>query len=148
MKVEVATPEDAAEIARLGQLLHDESSYAAIPYRVEKVEALMRNLALGSGVVFIVRRGGEIVGGIAGAVAEHWFSDELHGFEFSFFLRPDARNGFTAIKLMNAFRLWCKARGAKSLRMGITTGIHEESTGQLYRMQGFKDAGTLFQLEV
>lgn len=148
MRVEVATPEDAAEIAALGQLLHDTSSYAGIPYRPAKVETLMRNLAAGAGVVFVVRQDGAIAGGIAGAVSEHWFSDELHGYEFSFFIRPEARNGFTAIKLVNAFSIWCRARGAKSVRMGITTGIHEASTGQLYRMLGFKDAGSLFQLEV
>lgn len=148
MRVEVATPEDAPEIAALGELLHVESSYARIPYVPSKVEALMRNLAGGAGVIFVVRQDGAIVGGIAGAVSEHWFSNELHGYEFSFFIKPEARNGFTAIKLVNAFSIWCRKRGAKSVRMGITTGIHESSTGQLYRMLGFKDAGSLFQLEV
>ncbi len=148
MKVEVATPYDAHEIAALGQLLHDTSSYAGIPYNLAKVAELMRSLATGGGVVFVVRRDGAIVGGIAGGVTAHWFSEELLGFEYSFFIRPDARNGFTAMKLINAFRIWCRARGAKSVRMGITTGIHEASTGQLYRLIGFKDAGSLFQLEV
>ena len=148
MKVEVATPEDAAEIAALGQLLHDTSSYAAIPYRPAKVEALMRNLASGAGAVFVVRKDGAIVGGIAGAVGEHWFSDELHGYEYSFFVREDARNAYTAIKLLNAFRIWCERMGAKSVRIGITTGIHPEKTAGLYRMLGYRDAGSLFQLEI
>lgn len=148
MKVEVAIPDDAPEIARLGQLLHEASSYAHIPYRMEKVEDLMRNLANGAGVVFVVRRGGEIVGGIAGAVTEHWFSDELHGFEFSFFLRPDARSGITAGRLLNAFTTWCGMRGAKQVRVGITTGINEERTGEFYRAIGFEPAGALFKMEV
>lgn len=147
MKVEVATPEDAAEIAALGQILHDTSSYAGIPYRPAKVEALMRNLASGAGAVFVVRKDGAIVGGIAGGVTEWWFSDERHGYEYSFFVREDARNAFTAVKLVTAFRIWCAKQGAKKVRLGITTGIHEESTGQFYRMLGFKDAGTLFSLE-
>jgi len=148
MQVEVATPEDAAEIAALGQILHDNSSYAPIPYLPAKVEALMRNLTGGAGVVFVVRRNGEIVGGIAGAVAEHWFSDEKQGFEYSFFIKPGSRNGFTAGKLLNAFTTWCKLQGAKSVHIGITTGINEERTGAFYRSEGFKDAGTLFKLEV
>lgn len=148
MRIEVATPDDAAEIAALGQLLHDTSSYAEIPYRTEKVEALMRSLAGGAGVVFVVREEGAIVGGIAGAVAEWWFSDELHGYEFSFFVKATSRNAFTATKLISAFRIWCTRQGAKKVRLGITTGIHEESTGQFYRLLGFKDAGSLFQLEV
>lgn len=148
MQVEVATPDDAPEIAALGQLLHDTSSYAGIPYSTAKVEALMRALAGGAGVVFVVRRNGQIVGGIAGGVTEWWFSDERHGYEYSFFVREDARNGFTAMKLIVAFRIWCEKQGAKKVRLGITTGIHEESTGKFYRLLGFKDAGNLFSLEL
>ena len=148
MQVEVATPDDAAEIAALGQILHDTCSYADIPYRTAKVEALMRSLASGAGVVFVVRKDGAIVGGIAGGVAEWWFSDERHGYEFSLFVREDARNAFTAMKLIRAFRIWCKKQGAKKVRLGITTGIHEASTGAFYRMQGFEPAGTLFSLEI
>lgn len=147
MKVEVATPDDAPALAALGEVLHDTSSYAPVPYSRAKVEALMRDLSAGAGVVFVVRRDGEIVGGIAGAVSAHWFSEELHGYEFSFFIHPSARNGFTAMKLLNAFRIWCERKGAKSLRIGITTGIHPDKTGELYRLMGFKDAGTLFQME-
>lgn len=148
MRVEVATPEDAAEIAALGQILHDTTSYADIPYRAEKVEALMRNLAAGAGVVFVVRKDGAIVGGIAGGVTEWWFSDERHGYEFSLFVREEARNAYVAVKLVSAFRIWCRKQGAKKVRMGITTGIHEKSTGQFYRLLGFRDAGSLFEVEV
>lgn len=148
MRVEVATPEDAAEIAALGQILHDTSSYAGIPYRPAKVEALMRNLSSGAGAVFVVRKDGAIVGGIAGGVAEHWFSDELLGYEYSFFIRPDARHGITAVKLMTAFTIWCKARGAKRVRVGITTGVNVEGTANLYRHIGFGDLGPLFEMEL
>lgn len=150
MKVEVATTEDAAEIAALGQLLHDTSSYAGIPYNRAKVEALMQHLTIpgGDSVVFVVRRNGEIVGGIAGSVSAQWFSDELLGYEYSFFVEPGSRNSGAAVKLLLAFKSWCTARGAKKVRIGITTGIHEELTGKFYRRMGFQDAGTLFQLEV
>lgn len=148
MKVEVATADDAPEIAALGRLLHDTSSYAAIPYNEAKVEALMRLLAGGTGVVFVVRKDGRIVGGIAGAVTAHWFSDELLGFEYSFFIEPDSRHGVTAVRLVNAFTGWCRLRGAKQVRMGITTGINEQGTAGLYRLIGFKDAGSLFKLEL
>ncbi|MDQ0035847.1 putative membrane protein [Variovorax boronicumulans] len=148
MRVEVATPEDAPQIAALGELLHDSSSYAGIPYNRAKVEDLMRNLAAGAGVVFVVRREGEIVGGIAGSVAEWWFGDEIYGFEYSFFMREDARNAFTAIKLVSAFNIWCKARGAKEVRIGVTTGIHQEKTAGFYRLLGFSDIGPLFKKEL
>lgn len=148
MKVEVATPEDALEIAELGRRLHDSSIYADIPYSTEKVAALMRHLADGEGVVFIVRKDDRIVGGIAGSVSEWWFSSELMGFEYSFFIAPEHADGISAIRLMTAFRIWCRSRGAKRLRVGITTGIHQEKTANFYRLMGFKDIGPLFELEV
>jgi GNAT superfamily N-acetyltransferase len=149
VRVEVATPDDAAEIAALGRVLHDTSNYAGIPYNEAKVADLMRVLAGGSGVIFVVRHESAIVGGIAGAVAPHWFSDELHGFEYSFFLLPAARAAMSpAVKLLNAFKTWCASRGAKSVRIGITTGIHTDRTAGLYRRLGFEDAGLLFQLEL
>ena len=148
MKIEVATLDDVPQISELGQLLHDTSSYAGIPYSRAKVDALMASLISGGGVVFVVRRDGQIMGGIAGGVTEHWFSDEKLGFEYSFFLHPEARGGFTALKIIAAFKTWCQLRGAKTVRMGITTGINEEGTAKLYRFAGFKDAGQLFKLEV
>ncbi len=148
MKVEVATADDAAEIAALGRLLHETSSYSAIPYNEGKVADLMRSLANGDGAVFIVRKDGAIVGGIAGSVTPHWFSDELLGFEYSFFIEPGSRHGITASRLIAAFTGWCRLRGAKQVRMGITTGINEQRTAGLYRMIGFQDAGSLFKLEL
>lgn len=148
MKVEPATVDDAPRLAELGELLHATSSYAGIPYNRQKVVDLMRSLAGGAGVVFVVRRDGAIVGGIAGAVTEHWFSDEKLGYEYSFFIEPSARHGITASKLVVAFATWCRMKGAKQVRMGITTGINEQGTAGLYRLLGFKDAGALFQLEV
>jgi GNAT superfamily N-acetyltransferase len=148
MKVEVATPADAAEIAALGRVLHDRSTYAEVPYNEAKVEQHMRSLMTNGGVVFVVRKDGAIVGGIAGAVSAWWFSDELMGYEYSFFIAPPHTNGMAAMRLMSAFRTWCKARGAKSLRVGITTGIHQEKTAAFYRLMGFKDIGPLFELEL
>lgn len=146
--VEPATLLDIPRIVQLGQLLHETSTYRAIPFNPEKVGRLMATLIDGAGVVFVTRREGQIVGGIAGGVTAHWFSDELHGFEYSFFIEPGARHGITALRLIRALEHWCKARGAKSLRMGITTGINETGTGNFYRHVGFEQAGTLFQLEI
>lgn len=148
MKAEVATLQDVPRLVEMGRLLHDTSSYAAIPFNEEKVADLLSGLISGTGAVFVTRKDGRIIGAIAGAVGAHWFSDELHGFEFSFFIDPEARNGFTALRLMNAFTRWCALRGAKSVRMGVTTGIHHESTAALYRLAGFKNAGVLLSLEV
>lgn len=139
---------DVPAIVEIGAVLHCTSSYRDIPFNRAKVAALMQSLINGAGVVFVAERDGQVVGGIAGGVAEHWFSDELLGFEYSFFVLPEARHGLIATKLLIAMRTWCKAKGAKSLRIGITTGINVDGTARFYRSMGFMDAGQLFQGEL
>ena len=139
---------DVARIAEIGEALHQESTYRAIPYSREKVVGLMRSLIQGDGVVFVAEKNGQIVGGIAGGVTAHWFSDELTGFEYSFFVLPEHRHGLVAMKLLLAMKAWCTAKGAKTLRIGITTGINVEGTARFYRHMGFRDAGNLFEMEL
>lgn len=139
---------DVSTIVEIGAVLHCTSAYRDIPYNRAKVAILMESLINGGGVVFVAERAGQILGGIAGGVTEHWFSDELVGFEYSFFILPEARHGVIAIKLILAMKAWCKAKGAKTLRLGITTGINVEGTARFYRHMGFTDAGNLFEGEL
>lgn len=146
--IAAAKLEDVIRIVDLGEMLHQESTYRDIPYSRQKVAALMTKLIAEDGVVFVSKKDGVVVGGIAGGVTPYWFSDELVGYEYSFFLEPGSRHGISALKLINAFKAWCKARGAKRLRMGITTGINADGTARFYRMAGFSDAGALFETEL
>ena len=136
---------DVPRIVEIGESLHRESTYQAIPYSTSKVGALMRSLIQGAGVVFVAEKDGQIVGGIAGGVTAHWFSDELTGFEYSFFILPEHRHGLVAMKLLLSMKAWCTAKGAKTLGIGITTGINVEGTARFYRYMGFEDAGQLFE---
>lgn len=143
-----ATLADVPRIVEIGQDLHTESAYRAISYNPSKVGTLMRSLINGGGVVFVAEKAGQVVGGIAGGVTEHWFSNELTGFEYSFFVLPEHRHGLVAMKLLLAMKAWCKAKGARTLRIGITTGINVEGTARFYRHMGFRDAGQLFEGEL
>lgn len=139
---------DVPRIVEIGAELHTSSKYRSVAYSHPKVAALMRSLIEGAGVVFVAERDGLVVGGIAGGVTEHWFSHDLVGFEYSFFILPEARHGLIATKLLLAMKAWCKAHGAKTLRIGITTGINVEGTARFYRHMGFADAGNLFEGEL
>lgn len=142
-----ATHEDIPRIVELGRILHAESSYSSIPYIDEKVIATMRNV-IDTGVIFVAEFDGEVVGGLAGGMAEQWFSNERTAFDYSFFIHPEFRRGAIAVRLMTAFCEWAKLLGAKTVRMGITTGIHVERTAKLYRAMGFNEVGPLFQKEL
>ena len=142
--IRAATLDDVDAILRLGEALHAESSYRSMPFVTEKVRGLMEALIGGAGVVFVSELAGiGVVGGIAGAVAAHWFNHELHGFDYSFFVVARYRSGTMALRLMCAFESWCRARGAVCVRLGISTGLDVEATARFYEWAGYKRIGPL-----
>ena len=144
--IRVATLDDIETIVSLGERLHVESSYSYLPFNAMKVRYLMAGIIGGdNGVVFVAEKAGEIIGGIAGGVTEFWFCDELHGFDYSFFVHPEHRGGSAAFRLLLAFESWCKNMGAKQMDIGITTGIHVDKTTRFYEKMGFVKSGQLFR---
>lgn len=144
MSVRPATMLDVPAVVELGAALHASSSYARFAFDREKVADLMRTLIAGAGVVFLAERNGAPVGGIAGGVAPFWFGSDLHGFDYSFFVLPEYRNGTTALRLLLSLESWCRGRGATEMRIGITTGISLEATARFYEWCGYTRNGALF----
>lgn len=143
-----ATHADIPRIIELGHLLHQSSSYSRTRFEPEKAAAFIASLIDGLGVVFVAEVSGVVVGGIAGGVTEQWFSSDLLAYDYSFFIDPAARSGITATRLMLTFIEWSRLKGARSIQMGITTGLHIEGTSEFYRSMGFVDAGLFFNKEL
>lgn len=143
-----ATLADIPRLVELGAMLHSMSSYSTLGFVPERAAETLRRLIEGDGVVFVADRDGVVVGGMAGAIATHWFSDETLAFDYSLFVDPKSRHGITAAKLVAAFEEWARLRGARMVSMGITTGLHVEQTARFYRALGFEDAGLLFRKEI
>lgn len=143
-----AKHEDIPRLVELGALLHKTSSFSRMSYNPEKVGDLLGQLIDGLGVVFAAEIDGQVIGGFAGALTEPWFGDDLIAYDYSFFIEPGKRQGFIAIKLILAFQEWAKAKGAKEIQVGITTGINVAGTTRLYRRLGFEYNGPLFRMEV
>lgn len=143
--VRPANVQDIPVIVTLGEQLHHASAYAGLPYCPHKVSALMQHLIHGGGVVFVAERQSKVIGGLAGAVTEHWFSTAKLAFDYSFFITPSHRHGITAMKLLSAFSEWARLKGATEIRMGITTQINPAATARLYRAAGFTNAGILLR---
>lgn len=146
--IRAAVHGDIPRLVELGALMHGESKYRAQTFDRDKVGRLLASLIAGDGVVFVAERGGLVVGGMAGGVAPNWFNDDLLGFEYALFVAPAARHGITAMKLVSAFTNWCALRGAKRLRVGITTGVQVENTAALYRALGYVDDGIFLSKEL
>lgn len=142
-----ATLQDVQHLVHLGAAMHAESSYAGEPYVHDKVDTLMRRLISGEGVVFVFERDGEVLGGMAGGITVNWFNEQPVAFEYGLFIAKHARHGMAAAKLILAFCIWCQRKGAKRVRVGITTGVQTEGTARLYRSLGFADDGVFLTKE-
>lgn len=143
-----ATNDDIPRLVELAALLHRTSTYAAMEFDGGIVGSFMEQLISGVGVVFVAEIDGVVVGGLAGGITEQWFSSEKIAFDYSFFIDPKSRSGFTATKLARAFINWATTMGAKHVQIGITTGINVEGTSRFYRALGFEDAGIFFNMEL
>lgn len=147
--IRAAKHSDVPRLVELGTLLHGISSYSSIPFNPEKTATFLHELINGqNGVVFAAEIGGEVVGGMAGGIVDHWFSDDLIAFDYSIFIDPGSRSGITAIRLVKAFEEWARIRGARHVQMGIGTQLSVEGTSKLYEYLGFEPFAPLFQKEI
>ncbi|WP_443692658.1 GNAT family N-acetyltransferase [Pseudomonas sp.] len=139
---------DVPRLIELGTLLHATTSYSTMIFCPDKSAAFLHELINGQGVVFVAEVRGEVVGGMAGAVTDQWFSNDLIAYDYSLFVEPSKRNGVIALRLIQAFQEWAKLKGAKQIYMGIGTGVSIEGTTRLYESQGLRNIGPLLMMEI
>lgn len=139
---------DVPRLVELATLLHATSSFATVSFSPAKTGDFLHQLIDGLGVVFVSESDGEVIGGMAGAVTEQWFSDDLIAYDYSIFTDPARRSGITAVRLIQTFEQWALIKGATELHMGIGTGINVEGTSRLYEHCGLKQVGPLFVKEL
>lgn len=143
-----ATFEDIPRLVELGEVMHLESRYRVLPYAPNKVFGLLaRMIEQDTGLLLVAEKGGQIVGGFAGLIAEHWFSNSRIATDFALFIHPDHRGGMTAARLLKAFVAWARKEGAALITAGITTGVHTDATTRLYQSLGFEPVGIAFNME-
>lgn len=146
--IRAAKHSDVPRLIELGTMLHSGSTYASMNFCPDKSAAFLHELINGQGVIFVAEVSGVVVGGMAGAVTDQWFSNDLIAYDYSLFVEPSRRNGTVAIRLIRAFQEWAKLKGAKQIYMGIGTGVSVEGTARLYESQGLRNIGPLLMMEI
>ncbi|HDL7723246.1 TPA: GNAT family N-acetyltransferase [Yersinia enterocolitica] len=144
-----ATIDDIPALVALGARMHRESRYVTFSFDEDKCAALAVSLINAEfGVVLVVEESDQLVGWVAGGIGEQYFSHERMAFEYGVFIAMEHRGGTAGYRLVKAFIEWAKNHGARVINMGITTGVHEERTGELYQRLGLARTGSLYSLEV
>jgi GNAT superfamily N-acetyltransferase len=144
-----ATHDDIPTMIALGAAMHAESRYARFPWNSEKVSALIAALIdSDDGLALVTDDGdGALTGGMLAAIEDSFFGEARFACEFAVFVRPDARGGIAAARLLRAYAQWARDSGADLVQAGITTGVNVEASARLYAGVGFQPIGTLFEYQ-
>lgn len=140
-----ATLEDIPRIVEMGQQLAAASTYRAVEYAPDRVEATCK-LLINSGFLVVAEKEGCVVGAMLGDVYTPWYTNDRMGIDYSLYIEPEHRNGLLAVKMIKRFEEWCIGMGAKQIRPGVGTG--DKNVGRLYRALGYQAVGEWFLKDV
>lgn len=145
-----ARHDDLGRLAEIGAVLHSESErFRRCRYAPEKVLALMSALMQSAnGLVLVVEKDGEVIGGIAATVVEQWYSFDRIATDISVFILPEHRGGTALARLLNAYREWAESRGAVYALAGISTSITVARTQSLYEALGARYVGPMMEFSM
>lgn len=142
-----ATLDDIPRLLELGQVMHQESPvYNAFPLNEDRVVGFLSYLINSDdGCVFVAIQDGEVIGGMAGIVSEHLWSDIRLAYDIGWFFLPEHRGHLTSIRILQAFLEWAKSKAEQIMIMN-TSGVNTERILPLYEKQGFKKAGAILYM--
>lgn len=140
--IRLATSADAPAIVAMAlQFIRDTGYRAIVRPNPPQLETLVAFL-LEHGAIFVVDRGGVLVGMMAVTVVVHPMSGEVTGSEVAWWLQPEARGGTAAIRMLAAGEAWALERGATSFEMIAPAA---STVGELYRRRGYSEVETVFR---
>ena len=87
---------------------------------------------------FLAETAGEVTGALLAVVVPRDFSDTLIACETTLYIRPAHRGGRTLPRLIEAYKAWARAQGARKAYLGVSTGIHPQRTVRAYEKLGGK----------
>jgi GNAT superfamily N-acetyltransferase len=143
-----ATYDDLDMLLLIAKAMQEESPrFSRMTFSQRKMLQLFINLIDSeNGLVLVAEVEGEIVGGFAGMVIEHFFTDDLVANDIGLFLIPNARGGTLAARLIKQYIAWAKTK-TEFIQLGISTGVHMEKTAELYQALGLQQCSIGFEVK-
>lgn len=85
--------------------------------------------------------GQRIQGVMVGQAQEFFWCNRRQAAVIVFAIKPEARGGSGALKMLTAFRLWAEKRGAHEMAIGVGSGDKPKATGAILSRMGFSWVG-------
>lgn len=135
--------QDVGAVIELGRLYLAEVQVAHnLPYdENDQFTIGMQALANGNPAGLLAWQDDRLVGLAVVAVGEQFFSSSLAATVQLLYVRPDARGGSAAVKLLQAVCQWSSAVGADSVHVHVSSAIRPERTDRFLRKMGFRQTG-------
>ena len=127
-----------ADVLRLGKMMQMESGYGEFVFDGGRLLGFLERSDV---YCALARVGGEIIGGIVGCIAPHFFTTTLMAKDMALYIDPAHRGGSSAVRLVRGFEQWAKELGAKEVMLGQSTGIEIEKTRRWFEAIGYTVCG-------
>jgi GNAT superfamily N-acetyltransferase len=92
-------------------------------------------------VALLAESAGEATGFAVATVGEFFLTGQLHAQCHTNYVRPGARGGMAAVKLIEGLKRWAKAQKASALTFHVTSGVRVGETDMLLKKIGFERTG-------
>lgn len=143
-----ATADDLPSLLALGERMHAESPrFSRLRFDADRLRSTLSSLiGSDSGFLWVAENAaGNLTGGMAAVVVQHWASSDLVATDLALFMDPSARGSLAPLRLLTRYRQWAAERGAKLIQVGVTTGVDTETTARLYEQLGFSRCGVILE---
>ena len=149
MKIRVATLIDIPQLVQFGaEFIKESPNYQGREYCDDQAEKHFTKLIKGSGVIFLVEHDGQICGGFAGGIGSDWFNQQKVAYDYVMYVQPKFRKTRAAYLLIKSFVDWAHLMGVDRIQCGTTTGVESTSCIRLYEHFGFRQYGTVLDMEL
>lgn len=149
MKIRVAALADMPTLLMFGESFVQESpNYQNREFIADQAQKHFEGLINGQGVIFVIEHQEKVIAGFAGSIGKDWFNNQKIAIDHVMYVLPEFRKTRAAYLLIQTFIGWAVGMGANRIQCGTTTDVESKSCIRLYEHFGFKQYGTVLDMEI
>lgn len=139
---------DIPAVVDLAREMHGESAFSDFDFDAGKMAGQLTLPLTHPSEQFchLAVKDGEVVGALFGYITEFVFGPQLIACDYGWYVIPKARGTSAGVRLLKDFQQWANENNAVEVCMGVSTDIHKDKTGKLFRKLGYKHVGGIYKL--
>lgn len=150
MDIQTASLADLEDIVKLGRQMKTESrtGFPAVDPVAIRSHLLLAVENPDRVFVALARADGAAVGIVSGVLGAYAFSRELRACCDVLYVVNGYRGRHAGVRLLRRFDTWAGRNGARSIYLGLSTGIETDRTARLLARLGYVPLGQTFRKEI